>query len=306
LISATMFAVLITLGRQTQLAFLLELISSFFFSIAFYLLLSLWSGILSQVQQRTAYSPLRIGIYVGMLIATVNLIFGIVWLSVWPGVVETNIHQTFYYILPASQALVGLLFLFYAVRFQLRKNDYNASRDTKRALSKLAWLAVLGFFTFIVKAVTNFVGGNATVAGSVGGTAANYIAEDIAATARAFGILMVLGVRLPEARTTTTSGTTSSSTGRTFISWGGWSKGWRRALYGSAANEQQSTVTSTMNESMSQSTGLMSTTGYTGAKAGRTSKATARVSAAGSDTRSGVTTPMRGVSLHAKKTQRGE
>lgn len=298
LISAIMYAVALTLRRQTQLFFLLEIISSFIFAMAFYTLLLLWTGILSKVQKMSQFSPLRIGIYMAMLIASFNVVYGLVWISIWPNKTIASIHSTMRYILPGSQLLVAFLFLFYAIRFQMRKSSYNASKDTRRALTKLAWLAVLGFVTFLIKAVCNFLGAEISVATTVGGVLSIFLLQDIAAFARAVGILLVLGVRLPEQRstTTTTSGTTSTGT---FLSWGGWSKGWKRAIYGSQATSQ------TMSQSMSQGTstmGMMSSVGEPEKKgiSNRHSKATARLSSGGSsDSTAGVVTPTTGVSLHA-------
>jgi len=262
LMSAMMFAVALTLKRQTQLYFMLELISSFFFAMAFYLLLLLWSGILSQVQKTPFYSPLRLAIYFAMLAAISNLVFGLIWLSITPTQTITTIQNVFRFILPASQAIVACLFLFYAIRFQLRRTDYNASRDTRRALTKLSWLAVLGFFTFIVKASTNFAGGDASVAGSIAAMATVYIAADIAALARAFGILLILGVRLPE---TKMSSSMSSSVGsKTFMSWGGWSRGWRRALWvGRPSRTSDSSTMTATSEAGLTTSGLVSTNDYT-------------------------------------------
>jgi ABC-type multidrug transport system fused ATPase/permease subunit len=297
LVSAIMFAVGITLRRQTQLYVILDIISSFVFAVAFYLLLLLWTGILSKVQKMSQFSPLRVGIYLAMLIACFNLVYGLVWISVWPNKTISGIHNAMGYVLPASQLLVALLFLFYAIRFQMRKSSYNASKDTRRALTKLAWLAVLGFITFLIKAVTNFLGANADIASSVVGVVCIYVFQDVGSFARAAAILLVLGVRLPESRTTTSStGAGSTSTG---FSWGGWSKGWKRAIYGSQATSQ------TMSQSMSQgttTTGMMSTTGYTDPKEkkNRFSKQTARLSSGSSSaTANGVVTPTAGVTLHA-------
>jgi hypothetical protein len=292
-----MYAVALCLRRQTQLFILLDIISSFVFAMAFYMLLILWTGILSKVQKMSQFSPLRIGIYLAMLIACFNLVYGLVWISIWPNPTISGIHSAMRYVLPASQLLVALLFLFYGVRFQMRKSSYNASKDTRRALTKLAWLAVLGFITFLIKAVTNFLGADRTVSTSVAGVMCIFLFQDVAAVARAAAILLVLGVRLPETRTTTTTSGMQSSSGKSFLSWGGWSKGWKRAIYGSQA------TSATMSQSMSQgtsTTGMMSSVAYTDKK-NRFSKQTARLSSgASSDTATGVVvTPTTGVALHA-------
>ena len=267
LISSIMYAVAFTVRRETQLFFILDVIAQFIFSVAFYMLLMLWSGILQQVQKGKPLTPLRVAILLAFLIMVYNLVETIVWLSVWPTPGLDMAHEVARYLVPISQLIIGLLFLFYAIRFQLRKNSYNTSRDTRRALTKLSWLAILGFISFILKAIANFLVGDPNVYNSVTGVLICYVLADVAALLRAFAILMILGVRLPEQRSTTTSSTThggtSSSGTKTFLSWGGWSRGWRRALYGSSARYGD-TTTGTMTQ---QSTsGLMSSTGYTGAK----------------------------------------
>jgi hypothetical protein len=273
LISAMMFGVALTLKRQTQLYFILEQVSSFFFALAFYLLLLLWSGILSQVQKTAFYSPLRLAIYFAMLAATVNFAFGVFWLTNQVTATMAKVQNVFRFIIPSSQAIVACLFLFYAIRFQLRRTDYNASRDTRRALTKLSWLAVLGFFTFIVKAVTNFAGGDNSVAGSIPAVAAVFVAADVAALGRAFGILLILGVRLPETKMSSLSSSVGS---KTFMSWGGWSRGWRRALWVGRASRgsDASTMTATSEAGLTTS-GLVSTNDYTkSSKFGKSNKST--------------------------------
>jgi hypothetical protein len=248
-------------------------VSSFFFALAFYLLLLLWSGILSQVQKTAFYSPLRLAIYFAMLSAISNAIFGLIWLSVWPTPGMTKVQNIARFVIPGSQAIVACLFLFYAIRFQLRRTDYNASRDTRRALTKLSWLAVLGFFTFIVKAATNFAGGDTSVAGSIPALAAVFISADVAALARAFGILLILGIRLPETKMSSMSSSVGS---KTFMSWGGWSRGWRRALWiGRPSRVSDSSTMTATSEAGLTTSGLVSTNDFTkSSKLGKSNKST--------------------------------
>jgi len=112
---------------------------------------------------------------------------------------------------PASQIVVAVLFLYYAIRFQRRKL-VTTSEHTQRALNRIFWLAVLGFLTFLGKAVTNLIASSSPYMAEVAAVTTCYVVVDLCGCFRAFSILLVLGIRLPAPKGLVTTGHTNQST----------------------------------------------------------------------------------------------
>jgi len=118
------------------------------------------------------------------------------WLNQWPDDTIASIRAVFRIWSPLTQAAVACLFLVYAMRFNMRKKDYDISKASHQALAKLAQLCIAGFITFLIYAFTNVLGGQPEMVGNVGVVTFVYIAMAVANTIRAAAVLLVLNVRL--------------------------------------------------------------------------------------------------------------
>ncbi|KAI9226163.1 MAG: hypothetical protein DHS80DRAFT_33017 [Piptocephalis tieghemiana] len=238
LVSAIFVVIMVPMRRQTYAYFLLQQIATFLFSCGFYFLLLLWSGVLSRVQVDRSFAPFRMMIYFCLFTSFFTMTLGLVWLNMWPNSGINTARAISRVWIPASQAGIAILFLIYAIRFNLRRHDYNASKDTRRALTKLAKLSVAGFSSFIMVASVNVALGQNAVIGKVGSVAAGWIVTDLSSLIRGGAILLVLNVKLPSASTVGTSSSQyNQSHGSSSSGWGGWSRGWKKALFrGSSSN----------------------------------------------------------------------
>ncbi|KAI8051146.1 hypothetical protein BDF22DRAFT_91277 [Syncephalis plumigaleata] len=72
------------------------------------------------------------------------------------------------------------------------------SQETQQALTKLAWLSVMGFITFLLQAIANFISGPIDNLTSVSVAVINYTFLTMAFTIRSVAIIMILGVRVPK------------------------------------------------------------------------------------------------------------
>ncbi|RKP14553.1 hypothetical protein BJ684DRAFT_15124 [Piptocephalis cylindrospora] len=233
LVSAVFVVIMIPMRRQTYAYFLLQQISTFLFSCGFYFLLLLWSGVLSRVQVDRSFAPFRMMIYFCLFTSFYTMILGLVWLNIWPNSSIGTARSISRIWIPASQAGIAIIFLIYAVRFNMRRHDYNASKDTRRALTKLAKLSVAGFSSFIMVSAVNVALGQNAVISNVGSVAAGWVVIDISSLIRGGAILLVLDVKLPSASSVGTSSSQNNQgySGSSSGGWGGWSRGWKKALF---------------------------------------------------------------------------
>ncbi|RKP14706.1 hypothetical protein BJ684DRAFT_14980 [Piptocephalis cylindrospora] len=220
-------------------------VSSAIHNISFYLLLLLWSGVLSRVQIDRSFAPFRIMIYGAIASAIVMLIIGIARYTSQGAPWTNRAFRVVTYLIPSVEALAALLFLAYSVRFAVRMNEYSVTRDVRRALSRLTKLSVIGFVSFVILAVTNILSNDWGSLGSVTTTMALYISQNIAMTLRSAGIIYILNIAIPTDTTSGSSSGTSSGKKAGSSGWVAFSRGWRRALFGTTS--QSSSCDSTGN-----------------------------------------------------------
>jgi hypothetical protein len=207
LLSAVFFVMAIPMRMQTWLRYTLELSSSALYTIAFYFLLFLWSGVLSRIQQDKSFVPFRVTVYVCLANALFYIVVSFLWLNMWPNDVISAIRAVLRIWYPLTQSAVALLFLVYAIRFNLRQHDYEVSKAAKSALRKLSHLCIIGFITFLLFAITNVVGGQPELVGDVKVVLAIAIVNDIGITVRGAAILLLLNVRVDTAQDVNSTGT---------------------------------------------------------------------------------------------------
>jgi len=234
LLSAMAYLVCIPLNLATWLRQLLESISAFFFNSSFYLLLILWSSVLSRIQVKQSFSLLRGFTYFAMLVNVYTFVLAIIQQNTWENAQVNKAMGVGLYLIPIVELLAAVLFLFYGVRFFLRRLQYNVSKETSTALTKLTYLAAAGFITFIFTATLNFLFSEPNVMGIPAAIMTAFVFGGILATIRSIAILLILGIRLPRPTPSAIGSTSATTSG----SWGGWSRGWKRVLYGSQISGQ--------------------------------------------------------------------
>lgn len=241
LISTIIGAITFPMRVMTLKYRILIQVSSTMHNIAFYLLLLLWSGVLSRVQTTGSLAPFRVMTYGAIASAVTMFILGMVrYLSnglLWP----IKAYKVMIYLIPAIEGLAALLFLAYSVRFAVRMNEYTVTRDVRRALSRLTKLSVIGFISFVILAVTNILSNNQGSQGSVSTTIALYITQNIAMTLRSIGVIYVLNVALPGDTSSGHSSGASSGKKDGSSAWMTLSQGWRRVFPRSHSHTSSST-----------------------------------------------------------------
>ncbi|KAI9226161.1 MAG: hypothetical protein DHS80DRAFT_33015 [Piptocephalis tieghemiana] len=239
LISTILSCAVIVLPVMRQRTYVISQIATMIYNIAFYLLLLLWSGVLSRIQMDRSFGPFRLVIYFAIASALMNCIIGLVQDFSRSQTSVYKAYQVMVYWTPAIEALAAILFLIYSVRFAVRMTEYTVTREVRRALGRLTKLSIIGFIGFVIIAVNNIllnvIDTSLTVTNFVG----IIVSNNIGLTLRAFGIIYILNVSLPSdysSHSGSSSGGKKGSTG-----WSGWSRGWRRALYGEPSRATGST-----------------------------------------------------------------
>jgi hypothetical protein len=185
---------------------LMESISTWMISISFHMLLYLWSIFLMQVQRSRAIYAFRGLIAFGATVATFAFVTSIVRNNIEATAATRTLGEIIGYLLPITQGVIGVAFLYYAANFLLRGREAGKiSQDTVAALKRLAQVAVIAFVGYFAVAVTNI---NAIVKlnTSPGVTATLTLVRMLSASVRGFAILAVMGVRQTQRKAGSTSG----------------------------------------------------------------------------------------------------
>ncbi|KAI9593354.1 hypothetical protein BDF19DRAFT_167611 [Syncephalis fuscata] len=126
----------IPLKNASYMRVVFEQISSFLSSIAFYMLLYLWSSLLSQIKQDRSMYPLRCFLFFGASVATWTIAINLIWLNHWDTSSIDSLIDVNFYLIPITQLMVAVLFCIVGYRFRSRRNQCRMSSDTQRALTK--------------------------------------------------------------------------------------------------------------------------------------------------------------------------
>jgi hypothetical protein len=188
---------------------IMECISSFFVSMAFYLLLYLWSVFLMQVK----HSPMLYGFrgvvgFAGVTTVISSITQLVMYNTLRPSKGQMMFQLVLQYWLPFAQVLVASVFAVFALQFMSRRETVKISPHTVAALTRLSQLAVVAFFAFFLTAIANarFVLMWQTTPTRIAVIQALVV---ISISTRALSILTVLSIRPPakpsNARTSTKS-----------------------------------------------------------------------------------------------------
>ncbi|RKP09386.1 hypothetical protein THASP1DRAFT_28812 [Thamnocephalis sphaerospora] len=198
ILSVASNSVAIPLRNASYLRMTMEQISSLLSSVAFYMLLYLWSSLLSQIKHDRTMLPFRCFLGFGALVAVWTLCIGLSWLNTWNSAPIAPLIKMTRYVTPITQTTVAALFCIVGYRFRMRRNQCRMSRETQHALTKLAWLSVMGFATFLLQAVANVMVSHYALLTNVTAVAIMYVFITLSFTIRGMAIVMVLGVRVPK------------------------------------------------------------------------------------------------------------
>jgi len=173
--------------------------STFLFSIALYLVVLLWSALIGQTKSRRALLPLRIAIYIAILVTLVNFIYGTIFMLTWPTPGTSFSVEFSQFIFPASQLLVAALFIWYGFGFY-RNPGSTTSWQTRNAIVRLSVIILFGFIAFLIKAVLNLAGRSVNAITSVGSVAVIFIFLYLTTIFRTLAVVLVLTVNMKVAR----------------------------------------------------------------------------------------------------------
>jgi hypothetical protein len=190
---------------------MLEAVATFIISIAFHLLLYLWSVFLMQVRHNKSVYYFRVLVAFGALVVTLAFISTIVTLNVTPNDQTRSLARVLGYMLPVTQIIIALAFLGYAVKFLRRRETVKISKNTYQALTRLGQVAIIAFVAYFAVAATNLdVVTRAMV--TPGALATGIILRMLSASIRGLTLLTVLGVRTPKKQTNISSGLSATGT----------------------------------------------------------------------------------------------
>ena len=189
----------VTIRIATLSRTLIDLVATFLFSVCLYLVVLLWSALIGQTRTRASLLPLRIAIYVAILVTLVNFIYGTIFMLTWPTPGTSFSVDFSQFIFPASQLLLGGLFIFYGYKFY-KDPGTTTSWQTRSAIIRLSIIILLGFTSFLMKAILNLSGRSISVITNVGSVAAIFIFLYLTFIIRAVAVALVLTVNMKVAR----------------------------------------------------------------------------------------------------------
>ena len=195
LLGFILYVVSIPMSMATYADKTFENISTYLISIAFHLLLYLWSVFLMKVERSKAIYAFRGLILFGALVALLAFVTSMILSNSDPTDALIQLSNAVGFILPATQAVIGATFLYYAANFFMRRRQATRiSPNTVSALTRLAQVAVIAFVGYFAVAMTNLnfiVQANAKPLG----LAALNLIRLFSASVRGLAILTVMGVR---------------------------------------------------------------------------------------------------------------
>lgn len=181
---------------------MLDISTSWAESIAFHMLLYLWSVFLMQMKHSKTIYVFRGVVIFGAVSATTSTISGIILHnSVVTGSLAT-LNQVLGYWVPLVQLFVAVTFASFGISFYgKRKGVGNVSPQTVAALTRLTVLALVAFTTYVTLGVCNTRAVTLSVL-SPGALATVIYVKITAVTVRGLALLSVLGLRVPKKTTT--------------------------------------------------------------------------------------------------------
>jgi len=222
IVGFSLYIVMLLERTFTYSAKTIEAVSTWIISLAFHLLLYLWSVFLMQVRHNKSVYYFRGLVGFGALVVTLSFCASMVTLNINPTAGTRTLSLIMGYLLPITQIAIAVAFLGYAVKFLRRRETVKISQSTYQALTRLGQVAIIAFVAYFAVAATNL---DVVAAALVtpGALAAGCILRMVSASIRGIALLTVLGVRVPKkttniasagmfsSATTSTIGTTSMS-----------------------------------------------------------------------------------------------
>jgi len=211
LVGFTLYTASIPIRMATYANRVMENISTYLISIAFHLLLYLWSIFLMQVQRSKAIIAFRGLIALGATVATLAFVTSMVLSNMQITDASGRLGDIIGYLLPVTQTVIGITFLYYAANFFVRRKEAGKiSKDTVSALTRLAQVAVIAFVGYFAVALTN-LNSILQANNNPSGLVALTLIRLSSASVRALAILTVMGIRQHERKATHGSATSFQS-----------------------------------------------------------------------------------------------
>jgi len=219
---------------------LLDVICTFLFSVSLYLIVLLWSALIGQVRSKRSLLPLRIAIYIAIIITLVNFVYNLVFMLTWPTSGTSFSVEFSQFVFPASQLLLAGLFVWYGYGFY-RNPGETTSWQTRSAIVRLSIIIMLGFVAFLIKAILNLCGRSVSVITSVSSVAAIFIFLYLTLVIRAIAVALVLTVNMKVTRrppvTAAADGDTHEALGETDQEAGSYMYSWEHLRAGAGLGD---------------------------------------------------------------------
>jgi len=200
LFGTTLYATTLLMRMQTYMTRVVEMCSSFLNTMAFHVLLYLWSVFVMQIRRHRSIYYLRVFIVFGALTMTFSIVFSGVMLNMVPTAPLASMSIVVSYWVPITQMILALMFLVYALNFRQRRKGLQISEATNDALNRLQWLAGIAFIAYMALAFTNLHPITAMMT-TPATLAAIIVLRTFAASIRGIALISVMGVRVPSRAT---------------------------------------------------------------------------------------------------------
>jgi hypothetical protein len=173
-------------------------VSSTLASIAFHMLMFLWSVFLQRVDNdtRKAY-VFRAVLVVSLTINCLSFVQVVMKRNTLPGTVPRRMETVFTWILPAAQLSLACAFALFSLQFYTKIQMVKISPHTVAALTRLSALAIVAFVCYFVLAVINTDVVNRWQIMAARSITMQYVIR-LVLTVRALALLAVLGVQIPK------------------------------------------------------------------------------------------------------------
>jgi len=196
LCGSTLYAATLVMRIQTYASRVVEMCSSFLNTIAFHILLYLWSVFVMQIRRNRSIYYLRAFILFSVLTMTFSTVLSAVMLNSVPTQLLAQMSLIVSYWVTVTQMILAIMFLVYAFNFRQRRKGMQISDTTNDALNRLQWLAGIAFFAYMALAFTNLAPINAMMI-TPQWLAAIILLRIVASSVRGIALSSVMGVRMP-------------------------------------------------------------------------------------------------------------
>jgi hypothetical protein len=215
-VGATLYTVTLFLTIRSRSRRLVTNVSGYCETMAFHLLLYLWSMFMKQIRMQTkhAITVFRVVVFISMGVVTFTFIAQMIVHNVRTSASILRMVRVVEIVLPIMQFIIALTFALYSWQFYQKREAAKISPRTQTALFRLTILAVMAFVCYMFLSINNIGVVKDKLQQSPGMAVFGYYYLQVMFTLRNVSLLAILGVAAPKSDKSKGDATTSSVASR--------------------------------------------------------------------------------------------